>query len=37
MQAHRVPPRLPDGRPYLEGFVVDRNFPAFANCANLQF
>jgi hypothetical protein len=27
----------PDGPLYLEGFVVDPNFPAFANCANLQF
>jgi hypothetical protein len=26
----------PDGPLYLEGFVIDPNFPAFANCANLQ-
>jgi len=27
----------PDGRPlYLEGFIIDPNFPAFANCANLE-
>jgi hypothetical protein len=28
---------LPDGAPlYLEGFIIDPEFPAFANCANLQ-
>jgi hypothetical protein len=26
----------PDGPLYLKGFVIDPNFPAFANCANLQ-
>jgi hypothetical protein len=26
----------PDGPLYLEGFVIDPNFPAFANCAKLQ-
>jgi hypothetical protein len=26
----------PDGRPlYLEGFIIDPSFPAFANCAKL--
>ena len=28
---------LADGAPlYLEGFIIDPDFPAFANCANLQ-
>jgi hypothetical protein len=26
----------PDGPLYLEAFIIDPNFPAFANCANLQ-
>ena len=26
----------PDGPLYLEGFVIDPSFPAFANCAKLQ-
>ena len=28
--------QTPAGPLYLEGFVIDPNFPAFANCANLQ-
>ncbi len=26
----------PDGPLYLEGFIIDPNFPAFSNCANLR-
>jgi hypothetical protein len=28
--------QTPDGPLYLEGFIIDPDFPAFANCANLQ-
>ena len=28
--------QTPDGPLYLEGFVIDPNFPGFANCANLD-
>ena len=28
--------QTPDGPLYLEAFIIDPNFPAFSNCANLQ-
>jgi hypothetical protein len=28
--------QTPDGPLYLEGFIIDPDFPAFANCANLE-
>lgn len=28
--------QTPDGPLYLEGFIVDPNFPAFANCAKIE-